>query len=235
MRQRVAGKTDHHTLHKNITDMTIRPIQALVLLCCSATAGAQDTVAQAADEDTATMTTETVTIVGQPRTPDTGARTPDPFIADGAMGHFTWGVDISSGVDLTSHDMTMVDLSASFGYKGSIMRFAGIGASIITMMNNSSRCYPIYAMGRTSFSTRRKPCFMELQAGVSFNSIYNYRRTTGFYGSLGVGFTLAHSRKFSSHIVLSARYMPLAAVTTPDGNALGYTIAYASIGIGCAF
>ena len=29
----------------------------------------------------------------------------DPFITQGALGHFTWGVDLGGGVDLTSHDM----------------------------------------------------------------------------------------------------------------------------------
>lgn len=162
-------------------------------------------------------------------------RKPDPFISDGAIGHFTWGVDLASGVDLTARDMTMVNISGCFGYKGGIMRFAGVGAAIISMMNNSSRCYPVYAMARTTFSRTKKPCFLEVKAGVSFNSILDYKSTTDFYGSLGVGFTLAHSRKFSSHLLLSAVYMPLKSITTPDGNALGYTLAYASIGLGCAF
>lgn len=159
----------------------------------------------------------------------------DPFISDGAIGHFTWGVDLASGVDLTARDMTMANISGCFGYKGGIMRFAGIGAAIISMMNNSSRCYPVYAMARTTFSRAKKPCFLEAKAGISFNSILNHKSTTDFYGSLGVGFTLAHSRKFSSHVVLSAICMPLKSVTTPEGHALGYTLAYASIGLGCAF
>lgn len=159
----------------------------------------------------------------------------DPFVSDGAIGHFTWGVDLASGVDLTARDMTMANISGCFGYKGGIMRFAGIGAAIISMMNNSSRCYPVYAMARTTFSRARKPCFLEIKAGVTFNSILNYKSTTDFYGSLGVGFTLAHSRKFSSHVVLSGICMPLRSIDTPDGHALGYTIAYASIGLGCAF
>lgn len=180
------------------------------------------------------VVTETTTII-QTDSVAPATTVPDPFIADGNLGHFTWGVDLSSGVDLTARDMTMINLSASFGYKGGIMRFAGVGASIITMMNNSSRCYPIYAIGRTSFSTSRKPCFLEVHAGVSFNSIMNYKRTTGFYGSLGIGFTLAQTRKFSSHIVLSGVCLPLKSIDTPEGRALGYTIAYASLGLGCAF
>jgi len=159
----------------------------------------------------------------------------DPFMENGALGHFTWGVDLASGVDLTSHDMTMFELEGCFGYKNRWVRFAGVGASIVTMMNNSSRCYPVFGMVRTSFSPFRRLCFMELKAGISFNTMLDYKSQTDFYGSLGVGFTLAHSRTFSSHVVLRAIYMPLRPVEVNGVRQLTYDLAYASIGLGCAF
>ena len=160
---------------------------------------------------------------------------PDPFGANGSLKHFTWGVELGSGLDLTAHDMTMFEISAAFGYKNEWVRFAGVGASILSMMNNSSRCYPVYAMVRTSFTPYFSPCFLEARAGASFNSLLNYGSQTDFYGSLGVGFTLAHSRKFTSHIVLRGVVMPLRPVTVDDRRYLDYTVAYASLAIGCAF
>lgn len=160
---------------------------------------------------------------------------PDPFMSQGALGHFTWGVDIGSGVDLTSHDMTGFCMSACVGYKGHWMRFAGVGLEVMSMMNNSSRLCPIYAMARTSFSPARRQCFLEARAGVSVNSIMPYRTQTDFYGALGVGFTLAHSRKFSSHVVLRGTVIPMKGVDYEGGRALNYVLAYACIGLGCAF
>ncbi len=159
----------------------------------------------------------------------------DPFVCNGAMGHFTWGVDLGSAIDLTSHDMSIFELGASFGYKGGWFRFAGVGATIVSMINNSSRCYPIYGMVRTSFTPEHKLCFMELKAGVSINTINEFATQTDFYGSLGVGLTLAHSRKFSSHVILRGIFMPLHSVEIDGVRQLDYSLGYAAIGIGCAF
>lgn len=159
----------------------------------------------------------------------------DPFTHNGTMGHFTWGVDLGSGLDLTAHDMTNMNISACFGYKGNWIRFAGVGAEIMSMVNNSSRCYPVYAQLRTSFSHYPRLCFLEARAGVAFSSIMDYKAQTDFYGSLGIGFTLAHSNKFSSHMVLRGVVMPLQAVETDGYKQLNYVAGYAFIGIGCAF
>lgn len=125
------------------------------------------------------------------------------------LGHFTWGADAGSAVDLTGNDMTSIDLHGYFGYKGPWVRLAGIGAGINTMINNSSRCYPVYAIFRTSFSPRPELCFLDLRAGVAFDNILNYPSQTNFYGSLGIGITLAKGRKFSSHIIVSYNFLPI--------------------------
>lgn len=129
------------------------------------------------------------------------------------LGHFTWGIDAGSAIDLTANDMTSVNIHGYFGYKGSWMRFIGVGAGINTMISNSSRAYPIYGMLRTSFSRRPQLCFMDLRAGISVNNMMNYPSQTDFYGSIGVGVTLAHGRKFSSHIIVSYDFMPVNSYT----------------------
>lgn len=161
---------------------------------------------------------------------------PDPFTEQGALGHFTWGVDIGSSVDLTAHDMTGFNMAACVGYKGRWLRFAGVGAEVTSVMNNSSRLCPVYVMARSSFSPYHRLCFMELRAGVSFSSVMELPTQTDFYGSAGVGLTLAHSRKFTSHVVLRGTVIPLRPVTDDMGRKhLNYVLAYACIGLGCAF
>ncbi len=174
---------------------------------------------------------------------------PDPFIGEGFMGHFTWGVDASAAIDLTARDMSNIDFSAHFGYKTSGIRFLGIGAGITSMIDNQSYSYPIYAMVRTTFSAEPRVCFLEARGGIAINKILNDRQTTNPYASLGVGFTLAHTRKFSSHIILRGIFLPLGQRTTfgelPENAApdeapplvttSGYNLWFANIGIGCAF
>ena len=125
------------------------------------------------------------------------------------LGHFTWGADIGSSVDLTANDMTSVDIHGCFGYKGHWMRFAGLGAGINSMLSNASRCYPVYALLRTSFSSRPQLCFLDLRLGISINNILNYSSQTDFYCSIGLGVTLAKGKKFASHIIISYNFMPV--------------------------
>lgn len=128
---------------------------------------------------------------------------------ESTLGHFTWGADLGSSVDLTGNDMTSLDIHGCFGYKGPGVRLAGIGAGINSMMNNASRCYPVYAILRTSFTREPQLCFLDLRLGVSFNNILNYKSQTDFYGTIGAGITLAKGKKFSSHIIVSYNFMPI--------------------------
>lgn len=164
---------------------------------------------------------------------ETSSQTVTPGLR--SPGHFTWGVDISSGVDLTENDMTMFSLGAGFGYRGGWLQFAGVGASIISMMNNSSRCYPVYAVVRTSFSSRPQLCFMELRGGVSFNSILESKSQSGAYVSAGCGITLARSRSFSSYIMVRGVVMPVKGVFEDETMNFRYTLGFACIGLGIAF
>lgn len=197
-----------------------------------------------------TVTTDTVISTREiPAPKEVRPLRPDPFIGEGFMGHFTWGVDASAAIDLTARDMSNIDFSAHFGYKTSGIRFLGIGAGIMSMIDNQSYSYPIYAMLRTTFSAEPKVCFLEARGGIAINKILNDRQTTNPYASLGVGFTLTHSRKFSSHIVLRGIFMPLGErksyapledgadpdIEPPLITSAGYNLWFASIGIGCAF
>ncbi len=122
---------------------------------------------------------------------------------------FTWGADAGSSVDMSATGMSAIDLSINLGYKASYVRFLGLGAGITSMIENSSRIYPVYALFRSSFSRRPRFCFLDLRAGAAVCNINDISTQVNFYGSLGLGITLAHSRRFSSHIVLAYTFVPL--------------------------
>lgn len=203
---------------------------------------------------------ETVVYVEAPDSLATGvvdaSEPPSIFGQQGsaALGHFSWGIDLGTGIDMTANDMTYVSIQGYFGYKNSFLKFLGAGAGMEVMMNNPSRCYPVFGMLRTSFSRKPRLCFLDLRAGVSFNSMFDLPNQTGFYGSLGLGITLAKGRKFSSHIILAYTFMPMhdiytdpVALPDPEMSETGtpapaervrnvlHDLHYASIRIGCAF
>lgn len=127
----------------------------------------------------------------------------------GDSGHFTWGADAGSSIDMSATDMSAIDINVNIGYKGPYVRFLGIGAGISPMVNNSSRIYPVYALFRSSFSARPRFCFLDLRAGAAFCNLRELSTQADFYGSLGLGITLAHGKRFSSHIILAYSYIAL--------------------------
>lgn len=165
------------------------------------------------------------------------------------LRHFSWGVDLGTGVDMTANDMSFFSIHGYLGYKSNTLKFLGVGAGMDIMMNNPSRSYPIYAMLRTSFSNRPRICFLDLRAGVSFNSMFDYKSQTDFYGTIGFGFVLAYGKSFSSHIIIGYSFMPMHDIweqPDPDPADTSGTIPdmvrhrlsdlhCASIRIGCAF
>lgn len=155
--------------------------------------------------------------------------------AETASSHFSWGADIGSSIDMTGQDLTAINLDASFGYKGDYIRFAGLGAGIKMMVSNSSRCYPVYAMFRSSFTRRPSLCFAQLKLGISFNNFYTdiYRRD--LYSNIGLGFTLATGRSFSSHIVLAYEFIPIKRTAVPEAVSPLSDMHSATITIGASF
>lgn len=210
--------------------------------------------AQSADSHTDAFPVDSV-----PGLPATEAETAQPPSLFGGKrtslgsSHFSWGADLGTGIDLTTSDMTFVDLHAYLGYKSRAVRFVGVGAGINTMVNNSSRSYPVYAMLRTSFSATPRLCFMDLRLGAAFNNFYEFKSQTDLYASVGLGITLASGRRFSSHLIIGYTFMPVRNLTPKaSANAPAETPAssepvipneprpipdlhYASIRIGCAF
>lgn len=116
---------------------------------------------------------------------------------------FTWGASFGSDIDLTGNDKSDVSLDAYFGVRFPAVQVLGVGAGVDVPVSNSWRSYPVYAILRTNFLKRASLCFMDARGGVSVNLLEYDHKQTGGYASLGVGFQLASSHKFSSHLILA--------------------------------
>ena len=99
---------------------------ALGAACAALTASAQQTVTVA----------DVVTLVEAKDSTATPAdeRAEAPSIFGGQHGpqglrHFSWGVDLGTGVDMTANDMSFFSIHAYLGYKSNVLRFLGGGMS----------------------------------------------------------------------------------------------------------
>jgi len=119
-----------------------------------------------------------------------------------AKGTFAWGAEAGGSIDMSANDMSSIDFTACFGYKRGWIKFAGIGAEIDIMLNNSCRSFPIYASFKTNFINRPSLLFMDIRGGVSLNYLPNNYDQSGAYAFGGLGINLARGKKFASHIVI---------------------------------
>lgn len=132
--------------------------------------------------------------------------------------HFAWGAEVAGSIDLTSHDLSSVNLDAYFGYRNSWIDVIGVGAEVNMMLSNSVRSFPVYAMFRTSFTSRPSVVFMDLRGGIAFNNLtYSSTQTTA-YVSPGIGFNLAGGKTFQSYLTISYVYNSLKSFSLGDRN-----------------
>lgn len=145
-------------------------------------------------------------VAGQPKAPDeiTG------------WSHFAWGAEVGGCIDMTSNDMSTVNLGAYFGYRNSWIDVLGVGADVNMMVSNSVRAFPVYAMLRTGFSSRPTLLFMDLRGGVVFNNITDSTRQTKAYLSPGLGVNLASGHSFQSYITLCYVYNGMTSFVNGD-------------------
>lgn len=149
--------------------------------------------------------------------------------------HFAWGTEVGGAIDLTSHDLSSVNLGAYFGYRNSWLQFIGIGAEVNMMVNNSVRSFPVYAMLRTSFSKKPKLLFLNLRGGVVFNNITASQQQAGAYLSPGVGFNLASGRTFQAYVTLNYVYNGIRPFTLKDRVTDIHSLSMADIRLGICF
>lgn len=147
--------------------------------------------------------------------------------------HFVWGAEVGGAIDLTSNNLSSVNLDAYFGYKNSWVDALGVGASVNMMVSNSVRSFPVYGLIRTDFSSRHKLMFMDLRGGIAINNLTYGSQQTSLYLSPGVGVNLAVGKTFKSYIILSYIYNGLKPFDLGDRrcNVDGLSMACLRLGI----
>lgn len=152
-----------------------------------------------------------------------------------ARTKFVWGAEFGSSIDLSAHDMSSIDFNAGFGLSHGWITMAGVGAGAGIMVSNSCRTYPIFAIFRTSFSSRPRLLFMDLRGGVALNYLTDNLSKTSPYLSAGVGFNLAGGRNFQSYLVAGYTYNARGRVETPEIMRDYGPLHYAGIRLGIEF
>lgn len=120
--------------------------------------------------------------------------------------HFTWGADLGASLDLTAHDMSTFDIDVILGYKNKYFKTAGIGVGIHRTVQGGDNFIPIYALIRTSFTSRPSLLFFNARFGYSFNTIDDSPTFGDFNSALGCGINLSKSKRANTYLILSAAY-----------------------------
>lgn len=150
-------------------------------------------------------------------------------------GHFAWGAEVGGSIDMTSNDMSTINANAFFGYRNSWIDALGAGAGINVTVNNNCRMFPIYALFRTSFTSRPSLLFMDLRVGTAVNSVDSHASHARFYCAPGIGFNLARSNKFCSYITLSYQYNGMKYYMKEDVRHNISSLSLASVQLGICF
>lgn len=120
--------------------------------------------------------------------------------------HFTWGGEFGASIDLSGYDTSTFDVDIVLGYKNNYFRILGIGAGVHRAFGTGDNFVPVYAVMRTSFSTKPRLLFMSLKAGYSFNTMGDAPTFGDANASLGCGINLAMTKRFKSHIILAYEF-----------------------------
>ncbi len=189
-----------YTLNHQDKSNYIAPMVKNLLLTIFFAAGALlfTSRAQAARETAAIQTTDSISDNGFERE----SLVPRSTLSL-AFSHFTWGAEAGSSLDMTSHDLSTFDADVLIGFKNSFIKIVGFGAGLHRSIHSGNNMIPVYAVFRSSFRSKPSLCFLNLQAGYSFNTYGDSKTMSDLYGALGLGINLQKTSKASSYVILS--------------------------------
>lgn len=119
---------------------------------------------------------------------------------------FVWGAEVGTGIDMGSDDMSTLNVEGAIGWRNSWIRMLGIGAGIDVAMSNSTRCFPIYAIFRSSFFKTPILLFGDLRVGIAHNQTDGVPDRTNFFIRPGLSIELAKGKTFCSYLSLAYTY-----------------------------
>ena len=164
------------------------------------------------------------------------AREQAAYIIDNhPRGRFRWGADVGATIDMTGQDASSYDISISLGYSRKWINFIGFGAKASFAAGNSSRAFPLFLNFRTNFRNTPSVMFWDVRGGISLAYPGDNRSHTGAYGATGIGFYLARSSTFSSHILIGYTYRQQKPEWAPKDFAPTKDLHMATLKIGVMF
>lgn len=127
-----------------------------------------------------------------------------------ANSHFTWGAEIGTSIDIAGYDLSTFDLDFNIGYKNRLFNSLGVSGGVHRNFHHGTYYVPFTAMARVNLNPANPWGFLQLNVGYSFNTVGDTKSAGAFTFSTGIGFRLAYSRRFSSHVSVGYSYMRLA-------------------------
>lgn len=149
-------------------------------------------------------------------------KAPESIIDNHPRGRFRWGADVGSSLDMTGSDQSSFDIALCLGFSRKWINFIGAGAEAAFCISSSTRTFPIYANFRTNFKNTPSIVFWDVKGGICLTYPGNSHQHTGAYASTGIGFYLARSSTFSSHILVSYTFRENRPEWTPLSEAATY-------------
>lgn len=150
-------------------------------------------------------------------------------------GHFAWGAEVGSSVDLTGNNLTTFDANIYCGWKNSFFQMAGVGVGMQRSIGNGNSFIPFFAMLRTSFRNRPSRFFFNLKGGYSFNTLSSGHSKGGFQFSAGGGMVLKRTKLLQSYIMLAYGYYHISHTQVDELNLDIKHVDFAQIIFGITF
>ena len=119
------------------------------------------------------------------------------------MSKMMWGLELGTGLDLSSTDQSTFNADIIFGYRHKTVQLLGASLGIHKSLGKRDSFIPVQLVFRTRFSSRPTLCFMHVSAGYSFNTISSSSMFGDIIATLGCGCNLVNRPKFQSNIVLA--------------------------------
>lgn len=148
---------------------------------------------------------------------------------------FAWGAGLNGGVELSGHDMSTLGINGEFGMSYKFIRFLGASAEANIIVGSSARVYPLSLVFRTDFSNTQKLLFADVRGGLALLYHEDNTQENSAYASAGIGITLAHSKSFSSHLIIGYTYVGQDICSLGDRLRKCPGISYASMRLGLSF
>ncbi|MDE6273113.1 MAG: hypothetical protein K2M31_08935 [Muribaculaceae bacterium] len=150
----------------------------------------------------------------------------DSGIKPNEMSKIMFGLELGTGLDLSSTDMSTFNADFLVGYRHKFIQLLGFGAGIHKSLGTRDAFIPLYGVFRTGFSSRPTLAFMHISIGYSFNTISHSPMFGDTTAMIGAGINLVRKPRFQSNIIIgfgyrhfSERHQELANITKPN---LGY-------------